>query len=220
MCTGERLVLTCSTNASLMQWSVTVPRYGTTETRLLQYSGTAQRATPIVIGSITFDISRMLDESLTLPLVSTIISDGVTTDVNGTMVICSEIGTNSQLLASIHIIGSESKLKMIIHKPLSGVEFPFLSIIVPVITIGLPSSPTIAKREEFGLGNVTVSLDWNPEMGMLYDVIVNPSVPVKIVESASAQLVVSYNTVYNASVVATLCGHTNTTASTQLSYGE
>lgn len=57
-------------------------------------------------------------------------------------------------------------------------------------------------------------------MGMSYDVIVNPSVPVKVVDSASVQVVVSYNAMYNASVVATLCGHTNTTVSTQLSYGE
>lgn len=113
VCPGGRLVLICSTNASLMQWSVTVPRYDTTETRLLQYSGTAQRTTPIMIGLITFNISRMLDESLTLPLVSTIISNGVTTDVNGTVVICTEVGANTQLMTSIHIIDHESKLKRI-----------------------------------------------------------------------------------------------------------
>ena len=109
MCLGGRLELTCSTNASLMQWSVTVPRYELTETRRLQYSGTARRATSIIIGSITFNISRTLDESMALPLISTIITNSVTTDINGTLVNCSELGTNTQLTTRIHIIGSESK---------------------------------------------------------------------------------------------------------------
>ncbi len=109
VCPGGRLILTCSTNANLMQWSVTVPYYGATKTRSLQFSGTAQRATPIVIGSTTFNISRRLNESLILPLVSTIVTDGTTANINGTLVICSEIGTSTRLLTRIYIFGSEGK---------------------------------------------------------------------------------------------------------------
>ena len=102
-----------------------------------------------------------------------------------------------------------------------GRIFPSNQPLYVVLTpIGIPSPPNITTREGFGMENVTVTLDWKPEMGMSYNVIINPNVPVKFVENTSIQLVVSYNTLYNVSVVATSCGHSNVMATVRLSYGE
>ena len=105
VCPRGRLMLTCSTDANLMQWSVTVPRYpGTSQTRGLQYSGTAQRATPIVIGPSTFNISKTLNESLSRPLISTMVAD-VVTDINGTVINCSEYIENGMntVTTKVHV---------------------------------------------------------------------------------------------------------------------
>ncbi len=100
------------------------------------------------------------------------------------------------------------------------ISFPTV-IHITLDPIELLSPPVIAEREEFGMENVTITLDWNPGMSTSYDVTVEPSIPVKFMESTSIQLVVSYNTMYNVSVVATLCEYTNTAISVriQLSYG-
>ena len=70
------------------------------------------------------------------------------------------------------------------------------------------------------MDNVTVILEWTPENGMSYNVSVVPQVAVRFTGDRSVQLTASYNTVYNVSVVATLCGRNNATTATGLSYGE
>ena len=60
----------------------------------------------------------------------------------------------------------------------------------------------------FGLKNVTVILHWTQVLIASYKIIVSPQTALMFSGNASVQLVVSYNTLYNVSVVASLCGQT------------
>ena len=77
-------------------------------------------------------------------------------------------------------------------------------------------------QEHYGTENVTVMLDWIEEQHVFYNLTVTtPSMGglVRHVESSSAQLTLSYNTVYSVRFVATLCGQ-NSTNNFTLQYGK
>ena len=65
--------------------------------------------------------------------------------------------------------------------------------------------------EHLEANNITVNVEWSTEQGVIY--ILNYT------ERHSAQLVVPYNTKYNVSVIASLCGYNRTTFNL-LNYGE
>ena len=74
-----------------MRWSVLAPQYDGEWTRTLSDIGMAQSTTPIWIDESTIlNISRILDETLALPLVSMMLSDNVTPSINGTSIRCTE----------------------------------------------------------------------------------------------------------------------------------
>lgn len=66
---------------------------------------------------------------------------------------------------------------------------------------------------------VRVALEWTHKNGVTYAVSVDPEVNVSYTWKNSAQLSVSYNTKYNISVVASLCGK-NRTVFTTINYGK
>ena len=70
--------------------------------------------------------------------------------------------------------------------------------------------------------NVLVMLDWAPEDGVSYSVTTIPPVAVVFNASTSVQLVLHYNTQYNVSILATLCGQSDTTITVYhvLNFGE
>jgi hypothetical protein len=74
--------------------------------------------------------------------------------------------------------------------------------------------------EEYSLNNITVTVAWTQQAGAMYDVRIVPLAPIVSIGSANRQqLTLSYNTVYNLSVVAvTPCG--NATAFIGLHYGK
>ena len=77
-------------------------------------------------------------------------------------------------------------------------------------------------QEDYGAENVTIMLDWIEEQHVLYNLsVTTPSMGrlVRHVESGSARLTLSYNTVYSVKFVATLCGQ-NSTSNFKLQYGE
>ena len=79
------------------------------------------------------------------------------------------------------------------------------------------------RSEQFSSRNVTVVLDWTQENEIVlysYNIHVVPDVEVIFSGSTRAQLILSYNTQYNVSVIAThLCGSTSSViASTELHY--
>ena len=68
--------------------------------------------------------------------------------------------------------------------------------------------------------DVTVTLQWPREPGAVYSVSVSPETPhIKVTNAITItiNLIVSYNTQYNVSIVSSLCGVTTTKV---LNYGE
>ena len=71
----------------------------------------------------------------------------------------------------------------------------------------------------FGNNNVTVTLEWSQFSGETYTVAAIPeAVNVSFTGSTSVQLVLLYDTEYNVTVTATLCGDSNATNSSTISY--
>jgi hypothetical protein len=91
VCHGGAMSVTCSTSADLLHWNVALlhPSPQRTFERILTYIGTIRMETPIMTNLTTLRITRSLDSSSSLPLVSTITTENVTTDLNGTMITCS-----------------------------------------------------------------------------------------------------------------------------------
>ena len=81
----------CSTSADVLDWNVTVPHYEKSWSRALSYIGTAEMATPItdpMNTTVNLYISRSLNETLALPLISTLSTHTVTVELNETVIIC------------------------------------------------------------------------------------------------------------------------------------
>ena len=80
----------------------------------------------------------------------------------------------------------------------------------------------LSISEEYQADNVTVTVTWAPAELMddiTFSTKVSPLVPIVPTGSTNRQLIISYNTEYNLSVVAvTPCG--NVIASKTLNYGE
>ena len=85
----------------------------------------------------------------------------------------------------------------------------------------------IRISEEYQTDNITVTVEWAPAQQMDNNIItlitttvtVSPMVPIIPAGNTSRELVISYNTEYNLSVVAvTVCG--NAAATKKLNYGE
>lgn len=104
-------MLLCSTSESmnslgLLRWNVTLLHIDTTE-----YSATKlvapvspQSDLPLQLSSIYFNITRDSDVG-TLPLVSTLMVTNVTSELNGTIVDCTEDeGLSHVLMSTINII--------------------------------------------------------------------------------------------------------------------
>jgi threonine synthase len=73
--------------------------------------------------------------------------------------------------------------------------------------------------EEYSFDNVTVTVAWTQQAVAMYDVRIVPLAPNVSTGNVNRQLTLSYNTVYNLSVVAvTPCG--NATAFIGLHYGK
>ena len=76
----------------------------------------------------------------------------------------------------------------------------------------------------FGFDNITISLSWTQQdSDISYNVTVVPQVTMRLIpgsERASVQLILFYNTLYNVSIVATLCGRNIFSTAIELSYGE
>ena len=64
------------------------------------------------------------------------------------------------------------------------------------------------RTEVFEEDNVTIFLEWAAEnaTGVIYNVSIIPRVPIIKLSDTSIELRVAYNTAYNLSIFATLCG--------------
>ena len=102
VCPGEQLTFVCSTNRSFVQWNVTVFRSGQSisRTRLVPSVG-APFTSSVVVDMVPFHITRVGS----LPLTTTLTITNVSTDLNGTRVNCTDIGSSlAETSTSVSII--------------------------------------------------------------------------------------------------------------------
>ena len=100
------MTVTCSTSADLIRWNITVPLLQNQRTfeRQLSYIGTIRMAAPIITTLTILNVSRALNSSSPLPLISTISTDNTTADLNGTIMTCSGLDRELLATASVEII--------------------------------------------------------------------------------------------------------------------
>jgi hypothetical protein len=92
-------------------------------------------------------------------------------------------------------------------------------------SIANPDLPEIEMRVlENGMESIAALLEWSPERPgntTVYTVVMVPQPKnIAFIESTTVQLQLSYNTQYNVSITATLCGLSNATTIITLHYGE
>ena len=101
--------VTCSTSRDILHWNVTCAQR--TFVRQVSYIGTIQMEEPIRITLTTLYVSRSLDNSSSLSLMSTLSTNSSKADLKGTMITCSGL-SYTQLLATdsveILLVGNNS----------------------------------------------------------------------------------------------------------------
>ena len=102
VCPGSRLSLRCSTNLDILEWNITV---GMLPSRRQLVTDVSRFDLPLMISSHSFNIARdSADRSK--PIVSTLTTSAVTSDLNGTTINCTDVGgaDSSTLIATINVI--------------------------------------------------------------------------------------------------------------------
>jgi hypothetical protein len=207
-CLGGTLSLKCNTSADTLRWIVDSPQLPMVFSRGVTKLGTADMTTPISTTLTTLYISRSLNESSSLPLMSTMSTNNATADLNGTVITCTaEIAGQSLTNASLLIILAGNNSGNII----SGL---FMSNFMHIIYNDDAVTPSVNVSEDFQMNFVAVSLEWVANNGVSYIVHVTPERAVNYTGKSSAQLILSYNIEYNVSVVASLCGTSQAVYST------
>ena len=101
-------------------------------------------------------------------------------------------------------------------------SFQIVFIFYATINADAPSAPEVVLRTDmtkFGNDNITVTLEWSQFSGETYSVATIPEpVHMSFIISTSVQLVLHYDTEYNLTVTATLCGHSNATNNLTIYY--
>jgi hypothetical protein len=85
-------------------------------------------------------------------------------------------------------------------------------------------TPALHTSEEYGVDNVTVTVEWTQQVQagdlISYTVIVSPSVPIIYNGNTSLTVVLEYNVEYDLSVEADIQCESSATAFITLNYGE
>ena len=98
VCPGEQpttLTMSCSTNHTFLEWSISTPRR---ETRSIPYLDQNVFVPPIMMDSANFTFSRVSSPGA-LPLASTMTIMNITSSLQGTVITCT--GLNSSLVSSV-----------------------------------------------------------------------------------------------------------------------
>ena len=103
VCSGQQLIVKCSTNGSTISWKLFVPHSSKGTTKLI-YATAPDNATDLkIVGGIPFQFSKTLN----LSLISTIVvnGDNVTTDLDGTVLNCTR-KSEGLMTTTIFVIGN------------------------------------------------------------------------------------------------------------------
>ena len=110
VCHGKQLTFTCQTNeSSILQWIVIFPKTNIVYTRNVPFTGDG--LLPSIMHSATdstvvFNFSR-ISEPNTYPLIAELSIDSIYTDLNGTEINCSVLGTSVTHTTVVHVIGGK-----------------------------------------------------------------------------------------------------------------
>ena len=119
--------VTCSTSGDILHWNVT--RAQRTFVRQVSYIGTIQMEEPIRITLTTLYVSRSLNSSSSLPLISTLSTNSSKADLNGTVITCSGL-SHTQILATdrveVLLIGNNSGS---VNNGINGMNIMFTCIL-------------------------------------------------------------------------------------------
>ena len=110
ICPGvQHMTLMCSTNHIYLEWNVSTirqPSLRIHETRSIPYLDQNIAVSPILINSVSFTFSRVSSPG-ELPLMSTMIINNVTSNLEGTVISCTGLNSSSVssvvLMTAIHI---------------------------------------------------------------------------------------------------------------------
>ena len=200
----------CSTNHTFLEWSVSSLRQP--ETRAISYFDQNLIVPPILMDSTNFTFSRVSSPGA-LPLVSTMTVMNVTSNLEETVITCT--GLNSSSVSSVVLMTTIHVYDMHIGMLLTKISnYIFLSKYYVTANTDFPNTPEIIRPDmvSFGNSNFTVTLEWSQFSGETYTVATVPDpVNMSFITSTSVQLVLFYNTQYNVTVTATLCGDSNAT---------
>ena len=104
VCSGGKLELICTTGAKFLQWSYISPISGAQRNLYLIDSVTPALVPHIqTVKSSTFNVSRITPNNA-LPLMSRLLIGPANDNLNGTVVICQEVGTTNSSSTVINII--------------------------------------------------------------------------------------------------------------------
>ena len=88
VCSGDQLELTCTTSGSILEWAfVLIPENAAARTYT---KGLTQTPEPLLIDSVKFTFSRLSPPNK-LPLISTLVINFVSVDLNGTEMNCTDV---------------------------------------------------------------------------------------------------------------------------------
>jgi hypothetical protein len=97
VCPGGQVLLTCERiSGSILYWDVSVPLLATAQERIILSQGTIL-SSEFGIGFTEFNVTRTSES----PLISQLLINNVTTEINGSTIYCSEDGdeTNASMIA-------------------------------------------------------------------------------------------------------------------------
>lgn len=104
VCSGGELELLCITGRSFLQWSYILPMSGVQRNIYIVDSVTPTLVPHLqTVNSSIFNISRTTPYD-TLPLMSRLLISPVNDSLNGTVIICQEVGTDNSSSTIITII--------------------------------------------------------------------------------------------------------------------
>ena len=219
---GDQLEVICSiTNETILDWEFAF--IGTNDRIVRTVTSTLQVQEIVPSHSTVFIFSRT-SELGKLPLVSILEISSVTPPLNGSTITC--MGSSSALAtATVHIVGENDGKLAIDYLPIK-INYHYLSVANVVlcllnVTAYCPNQPEVSLKEEFGVDNVTVFLQWTEELNnplVTYHVTVEPIAHINT-GNGRANVTLLYNTPYKVSVVADFCGRRNATTTLLNNYG-
>ena len=216
VCPGGQILLTCehvTISGSFLYWTISAPHLAIPRERIVANQGPLSTDAQFNF-SISFTQFNVTRTSVS-PLISQLLIDNVTTEINGSTIYCSEDGNEN----------NAPSLRIAINIIYKGMIMTFnadnLFLKIHNIDDGLRSIlPIFLVRHLLTTNSVTVTLQWPREAGVVYNVNVLPHTVLTEAlnfNSSTVNLTISYNVQYNVSIVSSLCG---VTTNKILNYGK